>query len=75
MNKAPEARSSEADVFYGQHAIGRTHLINHNNGQRLTRGQALQAKCYECMCGYVDGRVDCKIPDCPLYQYMPYKDK
>ena len=35
---------------------------------------AVLAKCYECMCEYADGRVDCEIKDCPLYRWMPYKN-
>jgi len=54
---------------------GRRHLINHIHGKRLTQRQCIQAKCYECMNGYRDGAVDCRIPDCPLYPLMPYRSK
>ena len=73
MSEIPAAQSSAADIFYGIQAQGKNQLKKHLDGKTLTRGQALLAKCYECMSGYVDGRVDCEIPDCPLYQYMPYK--
>lgn len=35
--------------------------------------QRLLAKCFECMGGYKDGMVDCRIPDCALYPNMPYR--
>ncbi len=54
---------------------GATLLKKHNKKQRLTRGEALIAKCCECMGGYIDGRRDCKIPSCPLYPYMPYRGR
>lgn len=54
---------------------GRTELLKYLNGVRLTQRQAIIAKCFECMGGYVDGKVDCKIADCPLYPFMPFKDK
>lgn len=41
-------------------------------GGRLTRGQAIAAKCADCCCYYVDGRRDCEVFSCPLYPWMPY---
>lgn len=55
-------------------SAGKRHLITHLEGKRLTRNQIIMAKCCECMGGYVDGRMDCKIPDCPLYPLMPYRE-
>jgi len=55
-------------------ARGRKELEKHLNGERLTTTQAALAKCYSCMGEYCDGKVDCKIEGCPLYQYMPYRD-
>lgn len=55
-------------------AKGRGELIKHLNGERLTGRQACLAKCYECMGYYSDGKQDCKIPTCPLYMYMPYRE-
>lgn len=43
-----------------------------NNHKPLTPVKAIAAKCADCMSNYGDGRVDCNIPDCPLYPYMPY---
>jgi len=53
-------------------AAGRKELEKHLKGKRLTRGQALRAKCYECENGYMDGKMPCNIPDCPLYPYNAY---
>ena len=36
---------------------------------------AILAKCYECLYDYADGRYSCEMPDCPLYNWMPYKNK
>ena len=52
---------------------GKTCLIKHLQGKRLTQRQAILAKCCECTGYYADGRTDCSIPDCPLYPFFPYK--
>jgi hypothetical protein len=54
---------------------GRSELIAALKGKKMSRGQAIKAKCYECMLGYADGTMDCMVPHCPLYYYMPYRDK
>lgn len=46
-------------------------------GKRLTGGQAILAKCADCMGDYIDGREDCHGDGlqggiCPLYAFMPY---
>jgi hypothetical protein len=55
-------------------AQGRTELLKHVAGKRLTRNQAIKAKCYDCMGGYTDGKQDCRIHVCPLYPFMPYRN-
>ena len=37
--------------------------------------KAVLAKCHECMGYYWDGRIDCCMPACPLYSWMPYKER
>jgi hypothetical protein len=56
-------------------ARGRRELIFHLNGKSLQRGQAITAKCYDCMGYYADGKLDCLIPACPLHGFMPYKGR
>lgn len=42
---------------------------------KLTRAQSMKLKCEDCMGGYIDGRVSCCIPSCPLFKWMPYRKK
>lgn len=37
--------------------------------KRLTRGQAIRAKCLECMCGSAYEVKRCVCTDCPLFRY------
>lgn len=60
-------------VKSGRKGTGKALLLKHLSGQRLTATQAIKAKCYDCMGYYVDGRRDCKMPDCAIYRWMPYK--
>lgn len=48
-------------------------LANRGEGDKLSLKQAVLAKCYDCMGGYVDGRQDCGVNTCPLYRWMPYR--
>ena len=52
---------------------GRTQYLRFLRDEKLTYMEGVLAKCAECCCGYVDGRQDCGVPTCPLYQFMPYK--
>lgn len=64
----------DADVIEkeGKGARGKTELLKHLRGEPLGLRGAVYAKCYDC-CGFmIDGREDCKVPDCSLYPYMPY---
>jgi hypothetical protein len=58
----------------GIKAKGKRELIRHLQGERLTMRQAILAKCFDCMGGYCEGKVDCKIPGCSLYEVMPYRE-
>lgn len=53
---------------------GRKYLLRFTEGDILTCKQAIVAKCCECMNGYIDGRADCRVSTCPLYQFMPYRE-
>ena len=59
----------------GIQTAAKQHLIKHLEGGKLTRKEAMLAKCYDCCNGYADGRIDCEVPNCPLYQFMPYRKK
>ena len=48
-------------------------LNKYRSGGVLTRAQAMAAMCAECMGDYIDGRMDCKTPECPLYPWMAYR--
>lgn len=37
------------------------------------RSKAMLSKCWDCTCGYTDGKVDCELPSCALYPWMPYR--
>jgi len=41
--------------------------------KKVTRGNAIQAKCHDCSGHYADGKQDCEVPTCPLYEYMPFR--
>jgi len=58
---------------YGKRAVGRSEFCSYLKGETVTRGQAIRAKCYECMGFYVDGLTNCQIERCPLYPFMPYR--
>lgn len=41
--------------------------------KKLTRKEAIEYQCWECLGFYIDGRIDCENVRCPLYAYMPYR--
>ncbi len=57
---------------HGKTARGQKELLKHLSGQKLTFKQAIYARCYDCMGYYADGKVDCKMPHCPLHPFMAY---
>ena len=57
----------------GTARVGRSEYLHYLSGKRITRGDAIKAKCYDCMGYYVNGAADCEITDCPLYPWMPYR--
>ena len=57
---------------HGITAQGKTELLKYLGDGKVTRKEAMLAKCYECTNGYADGKVDCGIESCPLYPYMPF---
>ena len=58
----------------GTKAKGKTELLKHLMGDRLTIRQMAIARCYDCMGYFGDGRgTDCEMPTCSLYPIMPYR--
>ena len=49
------------------------YLHRYQIGEKITIKQTLKAKCCECMGDFADGKVDCLIPECPIYPYQPYQ--
>jgi hypothetical protein len=55
-------------------SAGKTAMLKHLNGETLTQRQGIIAKCADCLGYYDDGKVDCRMPHCPLYPWMPYRE-
>lgn len=66
------AKRIEEIQRYGKTVKGKTELIQHLEGEPLSRKQAIAAHCYECMGYFCDGRQDCRIPQCSLYTFMVF---
>ena len=69
MNRLEEVKK------YGKKAKGKLPLIRHLEGKRITRKDAIDAKCYECNGYCADGVEECNIRDCPLWPYSPFRRK
>lgn len=70
-----EQAIGEVDRAKRQGLRGVKLLRRHLYGERLTRGDAIVAKCCECMGCYGEGRFSCQNPVCPLFPYMPYQER
>ena len=66
-SKAPQI------LKFGILAKGKKELTRYLRGEKITCKEAVLAKCYDCMYGYTDGKVDCQVRSCPNYHFMPYK--
>lgn len=67
----------KSKLFYVEQAgmfRGRKELIKHLKGGKITRKQAMDAMCFQCMGYFSEGRQDCKTPECPMFNFRPYKD-
>lgn len=60
---------------YGKAAKERAELLRHLAGERLTRGEAILAKCYDCENFYQDGKKRCRVKGCPLWAFNPYSQR
>jgi len=54
---------------------GKQELSKHLNGEKLTKEQAILAKCYTCVVSYTDGKKYCKVESCALYPFSPYHER
>jgi hypothetical protein len=59
---------------WGRHK-GQHDLLRYLKGERLTQRESILAHCYDCMGGYDGGAVSCLVTHCPLFPYMPFKNK
>jgi len=57
----------------GKKRTGQKHLVNHLQGKRITRSQAIKAKCYDC--NGMGEFSTCEDSECSLFPYSPYKAK
>jgi hypothetical protein len=63
------------DIYNSCNAPGNRYLKDYMEGKKLSLNQAVKAKCAECMAGFLDGKIDCGLGDCPLYPWMVYSKK
>lgn len=52
------------DVKKWPRHAGKNDYLNFLEGKRITRDQAIKAKCYSCICG--EDTEPCNVHDCPL---------
>lgn len=71
MNKEAAQRITAVEKWKSRK--GKSELLKAINEQVLTARQAINAKCYDCTCGYDGGAEDCGVAMCPLYQFMPFR--
>ena len=50
---------------------GRSQFLKFQRGERLTRGQSMKAKCYECN-GLDESKTDCEVDTCPMFPFRLY---
>ena len=62
-----------ADVEKWPRKTGKIHYLRFLQGEKLTRAQAIQAKCYECVQGG-DTRP-CLVSTCPLISFCQWNSK
>lgn len=49
------------------------HIIRPDGKINIGFTKLFRAKCYRCCGNFFDGRVDCKMVNCSLYYWMPYR--
>lgn len=53
--------------------VGKSNYLKHLRGVRLTRDEAIRAKCYECVGG--EDTEPCNVVTCSLTQYCQWNSK
>jgi hypothetical protein len=65
----------DADMLYlakkGKMRQGKNSLVKYLEGGKITRKQAMNAKCYDC--NGLGESNECNIESCSLYPYSPFK--
>ena len=59
---------------HGTMTAAKSLYLKYLRGEVLTPMQTIRCKCYDCMGFCADGKLDCKVPLCPIYAFMPYRD-
>lgn len=49
-------------------------VVSSDGKKRAPFSEMIRAKCFECIGDTLDGRIDCKVTDCPFYAFMPYRE-
>ena len=85
MGNDPEKLASRFDEYRKKLAAGEVELAKPKNHiqkwkERNTRAMAINAFCCQCMGGTEDDMTEvrvtvagCTSPECPLYEWRPYK--
>lgn len=50
------------------------HIVRPNRKYAIGFAAMFRAKCFDCCNNFHDGRMDCEIPGCPIYYWMPYRE-
>ena len=59
-----------SDVEKWPKQIGKADYLRHLRGERLTRDEAIKARCYDCVCG--EDTEPCLVWLCPLQPYCQW---
>lgn len=59
------------DVKHWKQQYGKSAYVKYLNGEKLTRSQAIAAKCYECN----GNEATCYSVLCPLYPLTQFKEE
>lgn len=56
----------------GAKGEGKKEYLKFLKGEPITPREGQKAKCYDCMSWFLDGKIDCINPLCPLYPFFIY---